>query len=363
MEDAIMKGILITHKGMENTAAKELREILGRKAEIEERVIIFSAKMNELCKVAYMSRAAERVLALIEIIEFKELEDIKISDKYKEWLKKSFVVRCQREGEHNFSSLDVERHIGAQINSEVDLNNPDIIFFAFINKNKLYFCVDLSGFDLSKRDYKIFNNRDSIKGTIAFHALKVCGYKSSEVLLDPFSKDGVIVIEAALYASNQSVNYFRKDKFAFNSIVEYEFFDNVSKPEGKIISFDNTMQGVTVVKKNAKIAEVESSIDIRKVNIDWLDIKLEKSSVDCIVSYPPQPAKHKLQPRELVRMYEEFFYQSDYVLKEQGRICLISRSTNVLKQAAYHYKFKLQSESEVMQGKQKLYILLFSRQE
>lgn len=60
---------------------------------------------------------------------------------------KSFVVRCKRVGNHAFSSLDVERHVGGvllanSINSRVSLKQPEVTVSIEILRDKVYFVRD-----------------------------------------------------------------------------------------------------------------------------------------------------------------------------------------------------------------------------
>ena len=62
-----------------------------------------------------------------------------------------------------------------------------------------------------------------------------------------------------------------------------------------------------------------------------------------------------------LKKYREFFYQAEFILKKKGKIVLISKQTEDLENAAAAYKFKLKKKIEVMQGKQKFYILIFGK--
>lgn len=360
----MMKALLITLKGMEEIAKLEVKELLGKDSDIRECSVLFDAETKEICKLTYLSRSAVKVMSLIEELEFKDIEDVKISNDYKNFIKGKFAVRSLRKGQHGFTSLEVEQTIGKQIEGEVDLENPDTTFLAFIINNKIYFGVDFSGIDLSKRDYKIFSNKESLKGTLAYYALRKAEYEEKKFILDPFAKDGVIVIEAAMMAVNKPINFFRKDSLAFTKFFNYDFSEDEkekSKIEGKIKAYDSFMQSVSSIKKNAKIASVSKVLEVSRNDVDWLDIKMKEKEVDCIVSYPPQPAKHNVSSKDLEKVYNEFFYQADYILKESARIVLISKSTGLLKKAAQSHKFKLLEETEVWQGQQLFYVAVFAR--
>ncbi|MGB1010554.1 MAG: tRNA uracil 4-sulfurtransferase ThiI [Thiolinea sp.] len=66
-------------------------------------------------------------------------------DRYADKLEgKSFAVRCRRAGQHDFRSLDVERHAGAALlehstDSRVQLKNPDVTVTLEILRDRAYF--------------------------------------------------------------------------------------------------------------------------------------------------------------------------------------------------------------------------------
>ena len=243
-----MKAIAITHKGTEDIAALEIKELIKATSKINETVVLFELKnMIDLCKLAYKAQSISRVVYLFD--EFKIQADFNkilktIETKIKKinfdkWLdkNKSFKVLCRHLTNNNFSSQDMEKEAGAFIienikqkkayEQKVDLENPDLIFYVYIFDERCYLGIDFCGFDLSKRDYKVFSSASDIKGTIAYSLLRIAGYEKQKKLLDPFCSSGVIPIEAALY-SNGSVNYYRKDNFAFLKLnpFEKENFEN-----------------------------------------------------------------------------------------------------------------------------------------
>jgi len=79
-----------------------------------------------------------------EVIKFSDLEDLakKIEEKYREEVKgKSFAIRCQRSGKHDFTSMDAAKIIGAKLKPyaiKVDLENPDLEINIEIRDDKAY---------------------------------------------------------------------------------------------------------------------------------------------------------------------------------------------------------------------------------
>ena len=381
-----MKAIAITHKGIEDIAALEIKELIKANSKINETVVLFEPKnMIDLCKLAYKAQSISRVVYLFdeskiqtdfnEILKTIEKRIKKINlDK---WLDKdnSFKILCRHLTNNNFSSQDMEKEAGAFIignikqkkayNQKVDLENPDLIFYIYIFNKRCYLGIDFCGFDLSKRDYKVFSSASDIKGTIAYSLLRIAGYKKEKKLLDPFCSSGIIPIEAALY-NRGTVNYYRKQDFAFLKLKPFEkqdfedFFNKLNKEDNKnkplISASDQQLYYIRAAKKNAKIAAVNKDIEFSRADIEWLDTRFDKNEIDLIVA-KPLFSKYDLQRTR--KTYDEFFYAAKYILSEKGKIVLISRTAELLRQSAEKHGFKIAEERNVWQGQQKLEITVF----
>jgi len=382
-----MKAIAITHKGTEDIAALEVKELIKADSKINETVVLFEPKnMVDLCILAYKAQSITRVVYLFD--EFKIQTDFNeilktIEKRIKKinldkWLdkNKSFKVLCRHLTNDNFSSQDMEKEAGAFIienikqkkayDQKVDLENPDLVFYIYIFNERCYLGIDFCGFDLGKRDYKVFSNASDIKGTIAYSLLRIAGYEKQKRLLDPFCSSGVIPIEAALY-SRGTVNYHRKDEFAFLKLKPFEkndfegLFNKLDKEGNKskplISATDQQLYHIRSAKKNAKIAAVSKDIEFSRVDIEWLDTRFDKNEIDLIVA-KPLFSKYDLQRTK--KTYDEFFYAAKYILSEKGKIVLISRSAELLNQSAEKHGFKTAEERNVWQGQQKLEITVFN---
>ena len=383
-----MKAIAITHKGTEDIAALEIKELIKATSKINETVVLFEPKkIIDLCTLAYKVQSIIKVICLFD--EFKIQTDfndiLKIIEKrikkinFDKWLdkSKSFKVLCKHLTNDNFSSQDIEKETGAFIinsikekkayEQKVDLENPDLIFYVYIFNEKCYLGIDFCGFDLSKRDYKVFSSASDIKGTIAYSLLRIIGYKKQKKLLDPFCSSGVIPIEAALY-SRGALNYYRKDDFAFLKLKPFEkqdfeqFFTKFNKKEDKtkplIFASDQQLYHIRSAKKNAKIAAVNKEIEFSRADLEWLDTRFDKNEIDLIAA---KPMFSKYDLKRTKKTYDEFFYAAKYILSEKGKIALISRLADLLKESAEKHGFKITDERAVWQGQQKLEIIVFKR--
>lgn len=379
-----MKALAITSTGIEDIAALEIKELTKSKTQIKESCIIFEPKkIEDLCLLCYKAQSIEKILFLFNNFNFtndsffndlkKQIEKID----FDKWLNKKITFRvsskkietelsneeiCSKTGEFIINHIQKTK----KYKQKVDLNNPDLIFFVYIFKNNCYLGVDMSGFDLHKRQYRIFQHPNALRATIAYSLIRIAQLKEKETILDPFTGSGTIPMEAALYFSNFPVNYYNKDKFIFLKTLKLNknFFKSIDKKikhsKTKIYGYDAILGYITSAKKNAKIAGIDKELKLSRCEISWLDTKFKKNSVDKIITYPPQPSKH-IDQKITEKIYNEFFYQAEFILKKQGKIVLITKSSDLLKKYAEKYKFKLENKREIWHGKQLMEIVIFSK--
>jgi 23S rRNA G2445 N2-methylase RlmL len=289
--------------------------------------------------------------------------------------KTTFAARCERIGSHEFSSQEIEGKTGEIIiektkkekkyTPKVELENPDATVYVYIFNNECYIGIDLIGFDLSKRQYRVFVHPTSLKATIAFCLLKIADIKQGQKILNPFCGDGTIPIEAALHLSGFSVNYYNKDKFAFLKLkqfkdIDLEKFDEKTFSVDNIYGYDSLLRNVKAAQKNAKIAGINKLINFSKIDIEWLDTKFGKGEIEKIITFSPSLTKRK-DKKELEKLYKEFFYQADFILEKKGVIVMVTKSPQLIKEKALEAGFKVAQELETAQGKEKLAFFVIER--
>src|SRR3989338_11680466 len=62
----------------------------------------------------------------------------------------------------------------------------------------------------------------------------------------------------------------------------------LGRVKSQIFTSSRSMVKVRSAEKNAKLAGVKKQIRFGRLDISWLDAKLDENSVDLVVSYPPQ---------------------------------------------------------------------------
>lgn len=381
----MVKALALTDKGIERVALMELSEMIKAKGKAEERAVLFEAKKEEdLFRFCYLTQSCQRVLIYLASFDFDDYEDFmkKSEDslkgiKWKGWFSKesSFGVECERIGEHEFGSSMAEQDIGSIIISgvknelgfepKVNLETPEIVFYIFINDEKAYIGIDLAGRDLSKRQYRIFTSPGTLNANLAYALVRLSNYTKKEKLVDLFSKAGVICIEAALCNARISASYYNKD-FAFKRIKSFSrewdsFFKKIDdercEEKQDIKGYDSSLRNLEAAKKNAKLAGVDKLIGFSKMDLDWMDTKLDEKTVDLVVSRIQCPSKNFAEGNAK-KIYKELFYQAEFFLKKKGRLCLLSENLNLLKEMIPK-ELKLKKEDELYAGKQRYdYVLI-----
>lgn len=313
-----MESIAVTIKGIEDICAKEIKKILGSEGKkvCSGRVLFDSDNVEKLVR---RGRSIERVYYLLNKLKFKKFEEI--IDKAREidfskCIGKSFMVKCNREGEHDFKSIDIEKDVGEIIferGYKVDLKNPETIVYVDIVNDYCFIGVLLTPNKLSKREYRIRINNQSVNACLAYSLLEICGWDKNKSLFDPFCKDGVIVIEAALCGGKE------------------------------VYGYDSNPNNVKNAEINAKLASVKVEFKI-------------KDEVDCIVTNPPFISKNRGK-REIEEVYKEFFCKAEAILK--GRMVIINPDIKSLKECARG--FRVVEEREVCIGGMHRSIVVFEK--
>ncbi len=374
-----MKGFLTTHKGMEDIAAMEVKELIGSESRIGESCVVFGIKSCEdLFVLCCKSQSATGVCFLLSEFDYKNIfndfeKNIR-KIKFDEWLGKNvqFRVKCSKGDENETSTAEIEQKLGEIIighmqkiygyTQKVSLENPEIIIFFLLAKKRCYVGVDFAGFDLSKRSYKIFQHAADIKGTIAYSLVRIAGYSKSETMLDTFSGSGTIPIEAALFSSNFPVRHFDREKFIFSKFKKFKDFDfnklfrkldrEISDDKPRIYNVDLSMKNINYAKKNSKIAGIDKKISFSRMDAEWLDTKFEKGKIDKIVT--------KI-PTNDYGLYNEFFYQAEFILNDKGKIALMGNKELIEKYSS-KYKFEISGKRDIFSGKMKYNVFILTKQ-
>jgi putative N6-adenine-specific DNA methylase len=383
-----LRGFAISEPGLEDVSVIELKELVDRDGKKGNGVVTFPLEnTDELAHLCYRAQSMKRVCLLIAQFTSKDIlsaveNKLKGVDFHTFVDGKSFAVECSRNGKHSFSSADIAQKVSDFIlNSikksdkdiikhentieedgkkiiKVDYKNPNVRFFVHIRDNHCSVGVDFTGFDLAQREYRVFSHAASLKATVVYGILRLAEYEPTKFLVSNFSKSGLFIIEAALFASGKSANHYRKDKFAFWRLEKYKntdpskFFkpvdDRIRKDKLQLCGVNTDLRHVSAGKKNAKIAGVDKFVGFSRIDSEWLDVKYKKDEIDILVAYPTGREKQRMK---------EFFHQAEYVAKKVVVVSLNKGYDNI----ANEFGFSVTEERILMRGETRLIVQIFRK--
>ncbi|RMF31871.1 MAG: methyltransferase domain-containing protein [Candidatus Nitrosothermus koennekii] len=319
--------ILTTNPGIEDIVELEVREKLDGKTiqkflGLAGRVLVDTNESKRL----FSLRSIYHIIRYIDQFEIDRLDDIY------DYLKtieieemnnaNTFRVTSNRIGEHDFTSIDIQRVAGQAIvdryAKRVDLENYDIDIICDVIGNRCIVGVKLTRESLHKRYKHRFVHPAAIKAPLAYAMLRLASIKEGS-LLDPFCGGGTIVIEAA------------------------SIYDKL-----KIYASDINEEYIEGAKKNAEAAGVKERIEFRVCNAEKLDKYY--TSIDAIVTNPPYGIRmgKKINLKEL---YKNFLIAASKVINKDGRLVIITRKAVSFRKLTLNTnKFYLEHERVVESG-------------
>jgi 23S rRNA G2445 N2-methylase RlmL len=340
-----MKFYAIVHPGMEELAQQEIKEIIGADSILGNCVIEFESTKEEMIVILQRNQTFRRLLfsldrnKVVDKLSFNfsvpdffidggshaiDLEHIKGEEKRQEITK----------------SLGKSLHVlldKAKIKSEVNFKEHDVPIVCHYTGEEYILGIDLAGFELHKRPFRVFAHSASFTGDIAYFLIRKTGFKAGEKFLAGFCKDGGLAIEAALYVNGKIVNKGRLALLKFPLFRDLEI--PISNQDKTVVfAFDDSMPNVTAAKKNVSIAGVKDLVEVSKYALDDLDVKYSQNFFDRVVFQLTTKDENNIN---------EVYYQVKYILKSGGRLMLVTRKNFDL---SISENFKLLEQEELQRG-------------
>lgn len=349
-----MEYVAATVRGIEDMAKLEINELIKADCEnIAPGRLKFSATEDKVKELIYMTKSLNRVYKLEAMFTFKSKDDlVKNCPDIK--IKGTFKAKCARYGLQDFNSLDVEKAIGEKYfnkGHKVDLDKPDTIIYIELIGNLCLVGIDVTRKDMQKREYRLKINNQSPNALLAYAILRMSGWNKSMALLDPFCKDGVIPIEAALYACSVPRGYFSDEKID-------RLDKKIKRDRLEITGYDALMPNVKNAEINAKLAGVTKQIKFSRVEVGWIDVKFPKSSIDVIATAPSFVSKGK-PSTDIEQGYKQLFHQAEYVLKKRGVLAIIAHRPDLIRK--YAEKLTLKQETIANIGDMAISLMLYAK--
>lgn len=220
---------------------------------------------------------------------YEKIKDIDFS----QYLKKenTFRITSERKGQHNFTSIDIQKVAGQAIvdkyGNKVKLKGFDVEIRVDVIDEKCLVGIALTSKALHRRGYRVFNHPAALNPVIAYGMVRLSKFKENEFLVDPMTGGGTIPIEAAMHVACKA----------------------------KIVGLDINPKFVEGAKLNAEVAGVGKCINFEVWDCYKLSEKFKE--VDKIVTNPPYGIRMG-SISYVKRLFARFLEQAYKVLKNEG---------------------------------------------
>lgn len=359
----------ITEAGVEDELAKEISGRFQVEVETDINKVYFKSDLSAVYEGNLSLRCMNRLILLLERSRFKNLDGLYPIVKRVDygWLiepKRTFRIEVRRRGTHPFTSLEAASKIGQAVidgyasstgrKLKVDLESPDVEFWALIKDDEVQFGVNTTGGSLHKRGYRIYQHPASIRTTLACGLIYLSEWRSSEPFLDPMCGGGTIPIEAALMARKVPLDAFGRE-FAFFNL---KFFDEgeygkvKAKLKGEasdgpfpIYGIDISRKYIAGARENAKSAGVRDTVEF--ILGDGLNLNVLNFEPRFIVVNPPYGVRLSCPS------LKEFYFKMINSVKKassKATIVAVTTATNEFKAAARRAGAQLVEERRTFHG-------------
>jgi tRNA (guanine6-N2)-methyltransferase len=365
-----MDWFVTTPLGVEDITAGEVEELVGSLTSVDVGKVFFKAPLEAMYLINYSARTVNRLYLLLVRDYFEDLNDIYRIAKNVDYTTvitpdKSFAVRCERIGNHIFTSVDVARVVGqAVIDSfmesrgvrlRVNLDEPDVEVGVFVRFNEVLIGVNTTGESLHRRRYRVYNHPAALKTTLAASMLRLGNY-FGQPLLDPLCGGGTIPIEAAHKVRRYPIILFRKDYYfvklpihdvGVDTVVKEKLLSSIDRCVYDITCIDISPKHVDGAKVNVKSALVDDTVRI--LNRDSTRVESFKDvNAELIVTNPPYGMRsHNLKK---IKDFYKVLLKTLRNVYSGVKTVLITASVNQFEEAATDAEVSIIHSRKVVHG-------------
>jgi putative N6-adenine-specific DNA methylase/tRNA (guanine6-N2)-methyltransferase len=220
----------------------------------------------------------------------------------------TFRVTTVRQGDHDFTSIDVQREAGAALEAHygttVDLEAYDVEVRVDVHDDRCLVSVQHTREALSRRQARLFQPRAALKPNVAYALLRLAHRDSPpEVLLDPFCGSGTILWEAGRLW-----------------------------PETHLLGNDWDEETLDGARRNAEAQDLTDRVTFFETDVWYLAETLDGQRAELVVTNPPFGVR-LASSMDFGPFYERVLQQLHEVLVPGGRIVMLVLRQSPFKQA------------------------------
>lgn len=202
-------------RGLEGVLEQELHDLGVPTTTRTHSGVAFQAPWSTMYWVNLKSHIASRVLWEIGQSPYRSEDDIYHAAyrlPWPDWFNHSQTIKVKVSARRcsltslDFVTLRIKDAVCDKFVSvrhkrpNVDRHRPNVQLDAFLDQSMVTFYLDTSGEPLFKRGHRVLSVEAPLRENLAAGLLRLAGWTSDEVLLDPMCGSGTIPLEAALMA-------------------------------------------------------------------------------------------------------------------------------------------------------------------
>jgi tRNA (guanine6-N2)-methyltransferase len=321
-------------------------------SEASEKLSVFEAEMR-FCNVGgrvalkiperdvgnvFKMRSIEHIIKLIKVFQVKG-DRSGLNQIYNEvynldiLLGSTFRVTSERIGEHDFTSIDIQREAGQALvdkyRRKVSLKNPETIVRVDVAHRICIVGLQKTRVSLRIRYQRVFQHYSALNPIIAYAMLRVADVQPGDRVLDPFCGGGTIIIEAA------------------------QVWENLD-----LLGIDISPKSIEGAWRNAEAAGVKNKVKFivgdslrldRVLAADWM--------VDKVVSNLPfgiRSGRLKVIPK----IYEGFLRSLKPFLRKNSKVCLLTIHRDLMDYLCERLNYTILSCRQIIHGGLQPWIIL-----
>lgn len=299
-----MQFLATTVPGLEGVASDELEDRLDTDAERHHRgMVAFEADPLAAFECNEHARSLHRVLIAVtrgSITECQDAYELTATVPVEEYLEpgQAIAVRGTRHGTHEFTSMDVAERVGQALVDEtrdafgtrvpVDLEEPDVVFRAYVRDDEFLLAVDATGErSLHRRHWRECEHNAPLRPTIAHAMLRLVEYDHTDTLCDPMCGGGTIPIEAANWARREPPGW-QREAFTADSLAclpddgrtRVRAAHESEAVDPTVRGFDHQDRWVRCAAVNRREAGLEEVIELRNADATTATLDADVIAVD-----------------------------------------------------------------------------------
>jgi putative N6-adenine-specific DNA methylase len=319
-------------RGLENELAKEFQVLGGQTICVTPGGVECQGAFSLCYRLNLESRIASRILWRVGHGSYRHEEDLyrlAFQLPWPSWFSVNCRIKVRLVAQQSpltsleFSTLRVKDAICDRFlrelkkRPEVDKRNPDIQIVVFVDEGQVAMYLDTTGSPLFKRGWRQAAGEAPLRENLAAGILRLSGWTSDQVLLDPMCGSGTFLIEAALMAKGVAPGSRREFSFRhfrnFDRVAWAEIRPDVQQalpktPQLKLFGFDHDAEALSMARSNLQYVGL-GGVQVNQGDVLEITPPADKG---IMVTNPPYGVRMGNQPA-----LEEWYPKFGDVLKQR----------------------------------------------